>query len=169
MLAKQPAILRQGARHRPDRITAGTELRHAPCGAGPGHQALAEGRPQPAVDQRGLAAAGSADDGQKARVGQLVDHGIDLVLPAEEQMLLILSEGPQARKGIRPRAGGGGGAHGAVPVSVTSCRNLAIAASAKPSSPSIRPGSSMSIKSSLSAVLGSARYVDTAGRGLPPR
>src|SRR4051812_20746077 len=58
-----------------------------------------EGRLQPAVHERRLAAAGGADYGQKARVGQLVDHGIDLVLPTEEQMLLVLPEGPQARKG----------------------------------------------------------------------
>ena len=64
------------------------------------HQALAERRAQPAIDERGFAAARSADDGQKARGRKLVDHGVDLVLPAEEQVLLVLPERPQARKGI---------------------------------------------------------------------
>ena len=96
---------RQGASHRSDRIGAGPELRHAPRGAGASHQTLAKRRPQPAVHQRGLAAAGRSDDGEKARGGQFVDHGVDLVLPAEEQILLVLPEGPETRKRVRPHRG----------------------------------------------------------------
>ena len=57
-------------------------------------------RPQPAIDQRGFAAAGGADHGQKTRGGKLVDHGVDLAFPAEEQMLLVLPEWPQPGKRI---------------------------------------------------------------------
>src|SRR5262249_2045498 len=101
-------------------------------------------------------AARCANDGQKARLGQLVDHGIDLVLPAEKQVLLVLPEGPQARKGIDLRAGHGG-AHEVASAVVPACMDLAIAASATPPNPSIRQGCSISIRSSLSLVLGSAR------------
>ena len=156
MLTKQHAVLCQGASHRPDRITAGTELRHAPRGACPGHQALAQGWPQSAIDERRFATARGADDGQKARVGQLVDHRIDLVLPAEKQVLLILPERPQARKGIGLNAGRCD-VHAGLPAAFTARMKPAIAAASKPANPSIRPGSSISIRSSLSLVLGSAR------------
>jgi hypothetical protein len=38
---------------------------------------------------------------------QRIDHGIDLAFPAEEQVLLILPERPQARKRIRLQGDGG--------------------------------------------------------------
>ena len=66
-------------------------------------------------------------------------------------------EGPQARKRVRPNNGELRMVHAAAWAPVSCCRNLAVAASAKPPNPSIRPGSSMSIRSCLSAVLGSDR------------
>src|SRR5262245_10032872 len=86
--------------------------------ASPGHQALAKGRPQPAIDERGFPAARCADDGQKARVGQLIDHGIDLVLPAEKQVVLIFPEGPKAGEGVGLRALHYG-AHDLAPAAIT--------------------------------------------------
>ena len=155
ILAKQHAVLPQGASHRAYRIIAGTELGHAPRCAGAGHQALAKRRPQAAVHERGLAAAGRSDDGEKVRVGQLVDHGVDLALPAEEQILLVLTEWPQARKRVRPHEGSRI-VHAAGAVAAC-CRNFVSPGSARRSNPSIRPGSSMSIMSCLSSVRGSAR------------
>ena len=120
-----------------------------------GHQALAQRRPQPAVDERGFAAARSADDGQKARVGQLVDHGIDLVLPAEEQCSSSSLKGRKPGKGLICELAVAA-LMGSLRLPSAACMDLAIAASAKPPNPSIRPGSSISIRSFLSLVLGSA-------------
>src|SRR5580693_7436042 len=120
------------------------------------HAALAHGWPQTTVHHRRLAAAGRSDDGEKVRVCQLVDHGVDLILPAEEQILLILPEGPQARKRVRLRVGHCA-AHGIALALVTLLRALAAASSEKPPKASIRQGSCMSIKSCLSCVFGSAR------------
>jgi hypothetical protein len=49
-------------------------------------------RTQAAVDQRRFARTRRADDDQEMRVRKGVDHAVDLVLAAEEKMLLILTE-----------------------------------------------------------------------------
>ena len=158
ILTKQHAVLGQGAGHRPIGSLPGRNwaMRQAVPArairprrkAGRSPQLTSEDLPLPEVPTTA----------RKRVAGQLVDHGIDLVLPAEEQMLLILPERPQARKGI------GLARRWSVGIvlmrslrRLMACTNAAIAASAKPSSPSIRPGSSISIRSSLSLVLGSAR------------
>ena len=168
---KQHAVLSQSASHRSDRIGAGPKLRHAPRGARASHQTLAKRRPQPAVHQRGLAAAGRSDNGEKAGGGQFVDHGVDLVLPAEKQIFLVLPEGPETRKRVRPHRGSYEGSrlvHAAVGALAACCRNFVSADSARPSVPSIRSSSSISIMSCLSCVRGSARYV-AAGESRSPR
>ena len=81
----------------------GRNCDHAPGRAGAGHEPAVQRRPQPAVDQRGLAAARGADDREEAVARELVDHPVDLALAAEEQVLLVLAERPQAGKGFAGR------------------------------------------------------------------
>ena len=113
--------------------------------------------PQPAIHERGLAAAGRSDRRRESGVAaSFVDHGVDLAFPAEEQILLVLPEGP----GV-PETGSSAREE---PLR-SCCRHRgrllqefrSARGSARLSNPSIRPGSSMSIMSCLSSVRGSAR------------
>ncbi len=98
--AEEAVGLHQGLRHRLDGIAARTEVRHAPRRSGGGHQAATQRGLESAIHQRRLAAARGADDRQEAVGRELVDHGVDLALATEEEVLLALVERTQAGKWI---------------------------------------------------------------------
>jgi hypothetical protein len=54
---------------------------------------------QTGADQRRLAAAGRAEDGEEAGRGQTIDHGVDTIITAEEKVRLVASEGSKSRIG----------------------------------------------------------------------
>src|SRR5271166_2025136 len=132
-------------------------MRHAPRGSGGGHQSAAQRGLQAAIHQRRLAAARCADDRQKARAGQLVDHGVDLTFAAKEEVLLAFVERTKSREWVgQPLADRVSRAHGfAFPE--TEFTNSASVGSENPLRQSMSLGSSISTRSVLSLVAGSAR------------
>src|SRR5271166_2482788 len=154
--AKHHSRLGQGSRQGLNRISAGPELSHPPCRASAGHPAPAQSRPQAAVHQRGLSAARGPNYRQKALDRQLVDHHVNLALPAKEKVFLIFAKRPQAGEGIG-KTDAGGGAHAVAPLPSSPLINLSISVSEKPCNPLIRFGSSSSISSRFDSVVGSAR------------
>ena len=81
-----------------DRVAAGTQERDAPARSGLRHVAAVQRGDQPGADERGLAAARRADDAQEARVPQAAEQIVDLLLPAEEQVVLVGLEAAQTRE-----------------------------------------------------------------------
>jgi hypothetical protein len=78
------------------RLAARLEIDHGPARAGfrhdPDFERVKEARP----DQRRLAAAGGAENREKPRPGQLINHLVDAAFAAEEEIALFLPERSQA-------------------------------------------------------------------------
>ena len=96
----------EGANQGVQRLGAGAQTDHGPAAA---VGTAAQGRDQAGIDDRRLAAAGAADQGQERLVADLGDQLVDLVLAAEEQAGILLAEGEQAAIGADRLAEGGAG------------------------------------------------------------
>ena len=88
-----------------DRVGAGAQIGHAPVTATAGHEAAVQPWQQAGANQRRLAAARRADDGQEARQAQPAQQLDALFVAAEEQVGLVAQEGPQPGVGV-VRVGG---------------------------------------------------------------
>ncbi len=88
------------ARQVADRRVPGAQDGDPPARAGARHVAAVERRDQSGPHQRGLAAARTADDREEAIAAQPPQQFVDLPLAAEEQVVFVRFEGPQAGKRI---------------------------------------------------------------------
>ena len=102
---RQHAGVDDGPRQKPDRVVLRPQGRDPPVRAGAGHEAAFERRQQPGPHERGLAAAGGAHHGEEAPAGEAAHQLVALPVAAEEEVGLLLHEGPEAGEGIGARAG----------------------------------------------------------------
>ena len=140
------------ARERADRIRAWPHQRHAPTRAACREESAVQVGDEPCSDQRRLTAPGGADNREKPRAAHCAEDLLALALPAEEQEILLLIEGTQARKRADVHDRLGRRVHGGF---FRRARNGATASGAKP--PAGRSTSASTVStSSFSRVEGSA-------------